>query len=522
MNLEAETGDELAPARPRRWRWIVPLVVVAAFAVAFGVARKRRGFDPRKSPVGDALGRTVPAYVVALGAWATGRSPDADLVRAKALALSSEARAALGNDAAAEVDHLLESATTLARVQERPLPPGTTDPFLAATTALDQRLAARGLPYFVDTDVLLRGAHALPLVVTFYVEREEERLVDDQRERVVFLWRLDRLNFRDDYLGYTRPRLGAAVVLYDELESDLVRYVLPAVPAGERVELVDDESRDDGAAWQDEVETRAAAIIRADYAGASPAERDAAVRVGKLLARRRELVKKWRRQIAGLGLRLRVPERLVPEADYAEDLARRIPRGELSEWDELHDELTSKEGEAAFRLLRDRYAAAVARHELQHRADYRRGLVPVPVPLQRALGIPSGLDAPEGSRAARAREELSAYLASMATPGLGARRELVLLTRFLFDRRSWGYPYCDAAFVALAEIGKELGVPDIEPLSSRGTLLRGRATKVLVAITDRPDEDVRAAAERAWERMYDAKLPTIGTVKAVENARWRH
>jgi hypothetical protein len=501
---------------------MVPLFVVVAVAVALGVARRRRGFDPRKSPVGDALGRTVPAYVVALGAWATGRAPEADLTRARGLALSNEARTALGAETASDVDRLLDAATALARVQERPLPVGTTDPFLSATTSLDQRLAARGLPYFVDADVLVRGAHALPLVVTFYVEREEQRTVDGQAERVVFLWRLDRLNFRDDYLGYTRPRLGAAVVLYDELESDLVRYVLPAVPAGERVELIDDESRDDGAAWQEEVETRAAAILRGDYANAAPAERDAAVRVGKLLARRRELVRKWRRQIAGLGLRLRVPERLVPEADYADELARRIPRSELSEWDELHDDLTSKEGEAAFRLLRDRYAAAVARHELQHRADYRRGLVPVPVPLQRALGIPSGLDAPEGSRAARAREELSAYLASMATPGLGARREMVLLSRFLFDRRSWGYPYCDAAFVALAEIGKELGVPDIEPLSSRGSLMRGKASKILVAITDRSDEDVRAAAERAWERMYEAKLPTIGTVKAVENARWRH
>jgi hypothetical protein len=221
-------------------------------------------------------------------------------------------------------------------------------------------------------------------------------------------------------------------------------------------------------------------------------------------------------------MRLRVPERLIPEADYADELTKRVPRRELSEWDELHGELLAPANEAAFRAVRDRYAAAVARHELQHRADYRRGLVPVPEPLQRLLGIPSGLDAPEGSRAARAREELSAYLATMATPGLGATRELVLLTRFLFDKRWWGNPYGDAAFVALRELAIELGVPLPMQLTQRGAVLRARAATVLLGILARSDEDVRAAAERAWERMYESKLPEVRDVSARVNEVWRH
>ena len=80
------------------------------------------------------------------------------------------------------------------------------------------------------------------MLTTYYVEREALVVSGDRSVRAIHLWRLDDLNLREGYLGYTRPSTPAALVLLDQIESDLVRYVLPALPPGEQMLLVDERT----------------------------------------------------------------------------------------------------------------------------------------------------------------------------------------------------------------------------------------------------------------------------------------
>src|SRR5262249_22068532 len=156
-----------------------------------------------------------------------------------------------------------------------------------------------------------------PILMSSYVEREVELVLGGRHVRALHLWRLDRFGIRFGALGYTRPRTPAALVLLDQVETDLVRWVLPALPEGESMELVDDESRLRPEPWVTDVERRAAGVLRKHYAllGSDPAVE----RVGRLLARRRALVKKWTASLSGQGLAFNVPERLIPEGDYAKE-----------------------------------------------------------------------------------------------------------------------------------------------------------------------------------------------------------
>ena len=49
-------------------------------------------------------------------------------------------------------------------------------------------------------------------------------------------------------------------------------------------------------AWQEDIETRSARMVRESFAGA--ADREKLVELGKLLARRRALVRRWRDELA--------------------------------------------------------------------------------------------------------------------------------------------------------------------------------------------------------------------------------
>jgi hypothetical protein len=518
--IEAEYEQARTRVRaPRRGPWLtlsVLLVAVLAVAAAIVVPIWLRPYDPRREVVGAALSRDLPGFVVALSRRA-GPSPDLD--RARSGASSPRVRQALGPEAARSLDELLAATETLGTAPrvERSM----VDRFHAAASGFDKALAARGLPYFVDTDVLPRGPALSPVLLTFYVEREATVASSDTRVRVVQLWRLDSLNLVQGYLGYTRPSTPAALVLLDQIESDLVQYVLPALPDGEPMSLVDRETELSGEEWVAPLEKWGGELLRKHYAAVPEAQVADARRVGEILARRRALIEKWQRDLAGLGHVLRVPERLVPEADYAEELSLRVPRAELGEWDGLHAELTSDKVLSAFVAFRRGYAKSVERHEVQHRLDYARGLIPVPPTLCEVLGKDDPLDAPEGSLAARSRDELSAYLASVVTAEHTPLLELLLLSRHLFDRGALGGVYWYAALSAFRAIGRELGV-DVEGVLGKGPVSRARSAELVRKVLAAPPEELRRAAASVYEKAYAQKVPDVRRLDEKESRPWRH
>jgi hypothetical protein len=306
--------------------------------------------------------------------------------------------------------------------------------------------------------------------------------------------------------------------LLDHVETDLVRWVLPALPEGEAMELVDDETALRPEAWVTDVQRRAAGVLRRHYAALA---RDPAVeRVGRLLARRRALVKKWQASLSGQGLTLQVPERLVPERDYAKELEIRITRENLREWERIHDDLLSRETLAAFGKLRDRYTLSIERHEAQHRYDFSRGFVPLPELVMRMVGVDNPLDAPEGGYVASVRNEFSSYLAQLAQCPDSPLLDLVLMTRLSLSRYTVGTAHSHAAVTCLLAVGRELGILP-EPYLERG-MRRRDVADLFLAIVSHPPERIRAGAVAAYAKSFGEPLPSVASRTVHDHPSWRH
>lgn len=502
-------------AVPRRGPWLTVSLVVLLAASAAGALvawRLTRPFDPRTSPDGRALSEHLTRFVIA-----NSRADLALRDQARASATGPAVRKALGAAPTDRLGELMDAAAALDTTRE------SGDRLTLAAASLNRALFEQKRPYFVDTDVLPGPVKPQAALLGFYVERESLIQSGSETHRVVHLWRLDHLNLVQGYIGYTRPSMPAATVLLDQVEADLVRYVLPALADGQPMSLVDEaielEAESRGQSWVSSVNTRGGELVRG-YFAATELGRDPAVRrVGELLARRRALVESWRKDLAGLGHVLRVPERLVPEADYAQDLSLRVPRAQLGEWDSLHAALLEPAPTVAFRRLRDFYVASVERHEVQHRIDFARGLFPIPEILCKQLGVDDPLDSPEGSLRARAREELSAYLASVIASTHSPVLELVLLSRHVFVSR--GGTYWHAALAVFRGIGLELGL-DVDGIIGRGVIRAERFAKLWAAVLEKPPAELRSAAERFYRQAHGAPLATAEALSRTDHREWRH
>ena len=515
-DVSAVAAEQAAAAQavraPRRGPWLTLgalAMVVVTVVGGLGTWWLTRPFDPRVTPAGRVFAKAVPELIVALS-----RDDRAGVDAARQRALEG-----LGGDVTPSLDATLNAAIALKAGGLSNRKPR--DDFEAATANLNRALEKAKQPYFVDADFLGNAAGVTPLLLGFYVQRDSQVQGAGGTERVVHLWRLDDINLNQGYYGYTRPSTPAAIVLLDQIESDLVRDVLPALPAGERMRLADEETEIEGEPWVQSIGERGAKLVRS-YFDRVPEGRDPNVRrVAELLARRRALIVGWKKDLAGLGHVLVVPERLIPEADYAEALSLRVPRAGLHEWNALHDELLEKDKLAAFERLRNHYVASVERHEVQHRLDYRRGLIPVPPLLSELLGLENPLDAAYGSRAARARDEMSAFLASIIDSGPSPELELALMARHAFARHGLGNAYSYAVLAAFMGIARELKIDDAAILGGR-VIRRERVAALFLAITDRPAADIRNAARRFYAASYGQPLPSVKTVSTVTHTPWRH
>ena len=495
--------------------WTLSAFAFLCFAVASGFVLRKvlAPFDARETPAGRALGEGLAEFV----RLAPG-GPSGALATAREVSTGRAARGAFGDDGAARLERLLSSAERLAAAKPESGGSVERDAYLASAENVGRLLKEKKLPFFIDADVLTDAASFRPILMSSYVEREIEVVLGGRHVRALHLWRLDRRGVRFGALGYTRPRTPAALVLLDQVETDLVRWVLPALPEGEAMELVDSETALRPEPWVTDVERRAAGVLRRHYA---PLLADPAVaRVGRLLARRRALVKKWTASLSGQGLSFNVPERLVPEGDYSKELAIRITRENLREWDEIHEDLLSRETLEGFAKIRDRYTLSIERHEAQHRFDFSRGFVPLPELVMRMVGAENPLDAPEGGYKASVRNEFSAYLAQLGTGPDSPLRDLVLMTRLALSRDTLGTAHAHAAVSCLLAIGSELGIAP-EPYLERG-MRRRDVADLFLALVSHPPEKIRAGALAAYQKSFGVPLPVVTSRTVRDNVVWRH
>jgi hypothetical protein len=496
-----------APALRAGGPWLTVTLIVGFLLICvagWAISWLRRPFDPHRDAVGHALGDDLPTYLIALG-----RNPSAPPPRVP--------RRALGPEGARALEQLYAATGVVAQ------DPSAVDPFYAAAGTFDAALARAGSPYFVDADILAGRERARPLTYSFYVERERQATSDPPSPpvRVLFVWRLDTLNVTQPYLGYTHPRASAALVLFDQVEEELIDRVLPVLHRDEPMDLVDDESADAAVPWQRDLQARASDIVAQAFAG--DADATALVRMGDLIARRRAIVRKWKADLPLVGVRLVPPKRLVPEADYAEELRYRAPKATLDDWDDVHDELLRPATIATFERLRDRFARSLERHEVQHRLDYARGLVPVPARIAERLGLEDTLAAPPGSYAARCRDETSAFLAQIAEEEGSPALALLLLSRYLFNRHEWGTAYSCASVAVFDMLSTTLAMPGAEARLVRGgSVVRDELARRVLDITGRGADEIRAAARKTWEEAYGGTLARVTVRDVAKHTAWRH
>jgi hypothetical protein len=207
-----------------------------------------------------------------------------------------------------------------------------------------------------------------------------------------------------------------------------------------------------------------------------------------------------------------VPGKLRLPENFARSIAPLATKAEIEDLTAIDATLGAEGVAQAFAALREALAASVERHEVQHRLDAQRPLV-MPKALADRVG-PAEKNGHERSHAARARAELSAYLAELARDDRTGRVGLGAIARFLFDRRQHGSAECYAALVILEGLASELGVPQEGPLVVGAALDRHAASRLYLALADQPPDRLRAASKRLWERLFAAPLPDLRAVPA--------
>ena len=483
------------------------------------------------SPVlSHALGEDLPTYLIALDQWSRARREGAPAPRlgplsagvdaARARLLAPEVRAALGPGAAARFEDLLAAARDAGVVDaQRPLPSPrsagegaltASEPMLAATGAFDDELAAAGLGYFVDGDVItdLRTGHRLVIIYAFTVESVSVFTSNGASIRALDLRRLDHLNWSQSLLGFTRPHLREALVLLDQVDEQLCTYVLPGLGEAARIALFDPDDASVPPATRDAVEIRAGELTRSEYFSARGLDVRRAGLLGVLLTRRRALFESFEKRVAARGLVLVTPSKLRLDKDYEAALAGAVPRGELDDLRALDEELGETPLLETYARLRDVLVDSVERHEAQHRLDYARLTpLPMPRPLEALVG-PAG----EGEShrfAFQTRAELSAYLAELSRDERTTQVNLTMIARFLFKKQMQGMAECYSAVVLFEGLTDELGIPRTGGLVINGNISRTRAAEIYLALTALPKETLRAAAGRLWAKLFEGPLPEL-------------
>ncbi len=539
------------PARPPRFWWATALTVAAALSVAAGLvfaarapsaplrpdASERAAPPPSgafaaggKPSAGEAALRRAfaadaPGYFVALDRWASARrdgsgpaevaEAERALDEARDRALAPDVRQALGEGAAPRLEALLATAR-VAAAGDADAGSASDDAFFDALGALDDALAAAGLGYFVDGDILADrgGPRRLTLAYFFEVERVVVFASGERRVRALEIRRIDHLNWTHTLLGFTRPHLSQALVMLDAIDQQLSTYLVPGLGEGAAVDI-QDADEEPAPPWAAAVRARAGEIVREEYGALPGLDREAATTLGRLAARRRALFASWQVEASKHGLTIQQPTRLLLATDAAA-LRPLVPHDQLEELVSVDRALGEPRLDRVYGVLRDALGASIARHEVQHRLDLAtRGERPMPAALEELVG-PAYHDGKERTHALSARDELSAYLAELARDERTTRVNLGRLTRFLFDPRMAGTPECYAALVIVDGLEREVGGarPSAGPAARifRGKLDREAIAASYLALTQRPATELAAAAEKLWERLFDGPLPPLAEI----------
>jgi hypothetical protein len=454
----------------------------------------------------------LPDFVVALDALRVARGTPlerearAECERVRDGTLAS-AREALGTD----------TTTYLRAVLEQSLEVVSGDGALAADShvrtvdAFNAAVAARGLGYYVDTEVMRMGdGRGRVLLATFAVERVTPYRSGGRRVNALRIRRLDTLNFDRAILGFTRPNIRDGLVLRTRVEDHLVSFVVPALAEGAQMPLADVRAQQRAAPWVARVGAAAGQDARLELRGYV---RDAAglAELGRLLGRRNALFLGWSDALLLEGIRLPLPDRYDLDLERFANIKSLIAPSEWRELEDIQDALSDESMRSLFRAVADPLERSIEHHEVQHRLDFLSGaLARLPPEIEAYTGALAAGER-RNERAERTTEETSAYLAELARDPSLVKTKLALVSAFLFREHGWGSAESYAGLVVFEGLARELGLTH-GPLVVRMRIDRDALATLYLALRAKPAPALARAAQRLWERLYARPLPPLEDV----------
>ncbi len=473
---------------------------------AFAAGGKPQVTGPARKVFEEAL----TEFVIELDRW--GRSEEAqagvgeDRVRElRATVVGALRKAAVAPPVLDAFEAFIDAAIDTAKVEIEELDEAA-DGVMDAALLLNDAIATAGLGFFIDVNILSHpGGTRSVLLFSFEVERVVLYRSGGHDVRTLRVRRLDNLNFIYSLLGFTSPRRRDAVVLDNKVDGHLLR-LLPALSKDTHMDPFGLSTKDSETAWFNPTRTLATEIIRKELGGAGGEDLQT---LGELLATRRRIYSRWNELLEARRMSVDEPTSLTIKWDYRSQMEGLVTHAAIKELDGVQKKLAKKDMQQAFYKVQDHFAQSVERHEAQHRLDYAKLYkLPMPPALAAYVGdLPEGL-AGQGTLAASALAEMSAYLSELARDPLTPKLNLTLLVRYLFDKGSWGMGESYAALVIVEGMADELGIAH-EDFVVRRSINRKTIADVYHKMCEVESAKFRAAASALWARSFETELPTL-------------
>ena len=368
----------------------------------------------------------------------------------------------------------------------------------AKIRAVSDQMVARGLGYYLESDVDDASGGQNPVMYAYRVEEVVFVIAGDRPRRVLALRRLDRLAVPNTLLGMLSPEIGDPVLLLDSIEKHVATRLLPVLAPGARLELVDQEylATPEGAA----VANAAGAAIRAELVAVLGADARAAQRIAVLLVERHRILAASRDELARQG----TDQLFVPAA-----VLERLEGKERSRVEEIDDDIARLEGSRIAARCHDLVAATTRRHEAQHGVDADRDvMLRYPHALARLAG-PAEIEGAPLPGVERARHELSAYTSQLANDPVTPQLSLWNAAQFAFTERLWGTPESYMALVLVEGLAQHLGIAADGPVVHGGSMDRARLAALGTKLAAVPGPQLREAARKTWLELFDEPFVPI-------------
>lgn len=374
---------------------------------------------------------------------------------------------------------------------------------------VSDQLAAAGIGYYLEGDVMIRGSGAAnALIYSYRVEEVVFVKAGTQPRRVLSLRRLDQINLVHTLLGMQSSELGDPVLLLDQIDQHVATQVLPVLEPNAPYQLGDEAfATSEGM----KLSALAGKAIRDELSAALGKDAEAAHSIAALLAERSKIIEEWREVMDAKGWRFgRTDELFLPEG-LVDSMEGHVTNASRERAKAIDEELARIEAPRIASRVHQQVAATVRRHEAQHGLDDDRAEpLRYPKQLSELLGEQTeDEDGEEIRHVAHGRAELSAYISQVANDPITTHLSLWNVARFAFDDDQVNSAEFYAGVLILEGLARHLNIPSPGPAIHDRRVDRARLLEIATPLIGMSGEQLRTAAKALWKELYGEDIVVI-------------